>query len=113
MTLSTHDPYQLLWLNVIQQALKDAENAARQPVSEEYLGAEAIERRRAYDWIEDAGPDFQRACEFAGLDPEYVRDQALKHLRMINPKQPAENAAEPIQPVVGTISWGFSGSSGS
>ena len=94
MSPLSHDPNQLLWLSVIEQALKDAIKCAGRPLSASHLGAEAIEQRKAYMWFEDAGEDFRLACHFAGLDPDYVRDHALEKLHAIAKATAAANASK-------------------
>lgn len=77
------DPYQRLWLSVIEQAFKDALKGAARPLEGDHLGAEAVEQRRALMWFKDGDEDFRRVCHFAGLDPNYVREHVIPRLNAV------------------------------
>lgn len=67
-------PERRLMQAVILNAIADASgrgNGSRRPMQA------AADRRIALRWFIDAGPDYQRICEFAGLHPETVRKYAL------------------------------------
>ena len=65
--------FQSLWLAVIRQCLKDALMASGKPNSE--TSSRAIHEARR--WFREASRDFRLVCDFAGLDPEWVRREAL------------------------------------
>lgn len=50
-----------LWNAVIVQAIEDL-----------FRGNDK-ERRDAFRWIFENNPDFKRVCDYAGIDPMYVR----------------------------------------
>lgn len=64
---------------VIVNAIMDA--AARDDrASTHRLNRTEAERRRAIQWFEEAGPDFQMVCQLAKLDPGEVRKRVLSFL---------------------------------
>lgn len=68
-----------LWASVIERAWKDATGPLRSPD-----GQTPPKRARdeARAWFERGGRDFRRACEFAGQDPDAVRDRYLAAVRV-------------------------------
>ena len=70
-----HSPEQTLWLNVIRQALEDA-IAPGQSGHDDI----ALIQRHARAWFEGNGKDFRDVCLLAGLDPDVVREAALKRI---------------------------------
>jgi hypothetical protein len=63
--------HQSLWRAVIMQALMDAATRSRKP--------EALyHKREAYAWLTEGSRDFVMVCDYANLDPGYVRI-AAKH----------------------------------
>lgn len=72
-----------LWAAVIQQALDDATGVIFYS-SGNYKGAadrakKAI-RKRARSWFIEGGKDFKEVCALAGLDPDWIRANALKRI---------------------------------
>lgn len=45
----------------------------------------AADKRAALTWFEDAGPDFERVCDLAGLHPQTVRKFALAFIQSGKP----------------------------
>ena len=62
----------MLWRAVIIQALSDARKRQN-----------PAEQERAAFWLLAGGKDFQQVCEFADLDPDAVRDYAIKKILKI------------------------------
>ncbi len=50
-----------LWNAVIIKAIEDLFTGSHQ------------ERREAFRWIFETNPDFRKVCDYAGVDPMYVR----------------------------------------
>jgi hypothetical protein len=71
-----------LWAAVIMQALDDAAGKI------EYYGGnkaaaerhKRLVRRRARDWFINGGRDFKEVCALAGMEPDWVRANALKRI---------------------------------
>ncbi|WP_291725244.1 hypothetical protein [Magnetospirillum sp. 64-120] len=68
-------PEQRLWLNVIRLAMEDA-------VCPQHVTPHEAEvmRERARLWFQGNGKDFRDVCLMAGLDPDMVRETALKRI---------------------------------
>lgn len=62
------DDMRLLWLSVVDQALRDA-------VSNDVKGKpdQTIARWQAQLWLEEGGADFVEVCTLAGVEPDRVR----------------------------------------
>lgn len=65
---------QALWRAVISQTLMDARNRSAKP---EMLS----HRIKAVQWLTGMSDDFRRVCEYAGLNPVFVRQKARAMLR--------------------------------
>lgn len=70
-----------LWIAVINQALKDALSDPAKARTVTNAKASWREAREARDWFIHARRDFMRACCNAGLDPNFVRDGAMRQMR--------------------------------
>jgi len=78
-------PEQTLWRSVIDQALSDACGVGiRCGVTESVSSAL---RRSARAWFWHKTEDFRDVCDMAGMDPNAVRDRAIK-LMNANKKHP-------------------------
>lgn len=64
---------QALWRAVITQALMDASNHSSKMELK-------YEKSQSLCWLSSGNKDFRTVCEYAGLDPNYVRQQALAAL---------------------------------
>lgn len=70
-----------LWRSVIAQALDDATGRAGALNGYDWRRDRGGRIRREADaWFRDAGPDFERVCALAGLEPAAVRDAALARI---------------------------------
>lgn len=69
---------QSLWLAVIRQCLKDALMSNWKPSSE----TSSIEVDEARRWFSEGSRDFRLVCDFAGLDPDWVRRKALEEMAL-------------------------------
>jgi hypothetical protein len=74
-------PEQALFMTVILQALLDA----TKPAYDGEPTTAIIERDRAVAWffasVGVTSEDFTAVCDFAGIDPDYMRDFAFKVLK--------------------------------
>lgn len=76
-----------LWAAVLVQAFQDA--LWQDPVPTPITASRADGKRReamaagvrARRWFERGGDDFRLVCEWAGLDPSYVREKFRKALK--------------------------------
>lgn len=83
----TMEREQALWCAVIEQAFHDAfmvlpperflkgKNAGKKNPK---FASERIEQDAARSWLSGASKDFLKACDLAGVDSDYIRDQFLK-----------------------------------
>lgn len=70
-----HSRERQLWCAVIGRAVQDA----IRPVGDVGWTPElARQREEARRWFADNDPDFRRACEAAGYDPDFLRDRVLR-----------------------------------
>lgn len=60
-----------LWTAVITQALMDAGSESRKPEAQH-------EKAKAIRWLLGNSEDFQTVCQNAGLDPNNIRQKAMK-----------------------------------
>lgn len=58
-----------LWRAVITQALMDAASQSQKPEAHKH-------RHDAIEWLRGDSEDFMSVCEYADLDPAYIREQA-------------------------------------
>jgi hypothetical protein len=61
------------------------------------------DKREAIRWIAEAGPDFQRVCELAGMSPDMVRARALAFIASADPmprvvRNPSAFDRDPLSP---------------
>lgn len=63
-----------LWRAVITQALMDASSQSKKKEM-------FYDKHQALHWLQSGGEDFKTVCDFAGLDPHYVREQAILALQ--------------------------------
>jgi hypothetical protein len=68
-----------LWAAVIMQALDDATGVV---VNADGRSKEGI-RRRARDWFIKGGRDFKEVCALAGMEPDWIRANALKRIEEV------------------------------
>lgn len=70
-----HSRERQLWCAVIGRAVQDA----IRPVGQVGWTTEhARQRDEARRWFSENDPDFRRACEAAGYDPDFLRDRVLR-----------------------------------
>jgi len=60
---------QALWRAVIMQMLTDALSGSRKEEAQQH-------KREALVWLRGNTRDFRTVCDYAGFDPEYVRELA-------------------------------------
>lgn len=77
---------QAIWRAVILQMLEDATCHSRKQ-------QDVHNREQALHWLNSSSHDFQMVCDFAGLNPDYVRKQVKKAL--LNQCQWRKNPAKP------------------
>ena len=63
-----------VWQKVIYQAFIDAGNTSKKPRVK-------IQKLRAINWLRGEEDSFCEVCLLAGLDPDYVKNQAAKVLQ--------------------------------
>lgn len=68
---------QRLWQRVIHQLLIDAQGKAGGIKGEEKLNVQHC----AIRWFIKGGRDFHMVCDLAGINPKWVRENAMKLLR--------------------------------
>lgn len=71
--MGIEDVHRSLWTAVILRALQDARGKATTDAARRV-------KDEARGWFVAAGGDFHRVCRMAGLNPSWVRRQALKRL---------------------------------
>ena len=64
-------PERMLWQMVLLTAIEDAMLPARTSKDDIYA------KRDAQRWLRQGGADFRAVCNYAGFDPEHVRDAYL------------------------------------
>lgn len=64
-------PEQILWQSVLLKAITDA--AAINPAGDENKRA----KTDADNWLRGGGRDFRRVCDFAGFDPDFIREKYI------------------------------------
>lgn len=73
--------YRALWAAVLTEQIRLAAGGA--PRATDCTGLSPVGRRRLRDsaqtWL--ASRDFEIVCAYAGVDPEYMRDGALRMIR--------------------------------
>lgn len=70
-----HEPRErAIWKAVITQALMDASSRSAKAEAQQ-------EKQRARQWLLHDRKDFPIVCHYAGLDPHYVREQAMQALQ--------------------------------
>jgi hypothetical protein len=70
-----HSRERQLWCAVIGRAVQDA----IRPSGPGGLTTEQIrQRNEARRWFIDNDPDFRKACEAAGFDPDFLRERVLR-----------------------------------
>lgn len=75
----TRDPEIYLWRTVVAQAFHDARMKYRGSGSGGDTPSDRVlARREARDWLLYDADDFRCVCHLALLDPDAVRDKALK-----------------------------------
>lgn len=57
-----------LWRAVILRAFNDVS----------ITGVNPVDKKQARRWLSDGGIDFQLVCDFAGVNPNQVKEQFLK-----------------------------------
>jgi len=92
------DPYKTvrgeinLWRAVITQAVTDA-------VSQSAKKDMQYEKSQARCWLEGRTQDFHTVCYYAGRDPNYVREHALRVIEeRTEERKPDTTLLEPIHP---------------
>lgn len=71
-------PERTLWRAVVERAILDALGHC---TDEREISAQRVVRTRAQTWLTDNGADFRKVCDYAGLDPARVRQEAASILR--------------------------------
>jgi hypothetical protein len=64
------DLYRSLWRAIIFQAVMDATTTSKQKRNR-------IHKIRALKWLSENSSDFKEVCQFAGLNPGYIRQSVL------------------------------------
>lgn len=65
---------QALWRAVITQALMDASSRSRKMEAK-------YEKSQALCWLTGFGDDFKTVCDFAGFNPDYIRENSIEALK--------------------------------
>lgn len=69
-------PEQTLWQGVVYQAVYDANMVFNVTDKDNLRTVERI-KREADAWIRSGGKDYRRACDLAGIDPQFIRDKHI------------------------------------
>lgn len=73
-------PYQKLWMAVLNQAFRDLRQSVK-IYNKKYQWVKSkndFYNNQAYNWFMGNTEKFKTVCEFAGFNPEYIREQAMK-----------------------------------
>ena len=87
---SDHSPERQLWCAVIERAVQDAIDHVG-AVSEGPARNRA--REEARQWFIENSRDFQKTCDAAGYDPDFLRSRVLKLIEVSIRRSPERDAA--------------------
>jgi hypothetical protein len=85
-----HSPERQLWCAVIERAVQDAIDHVG-AVSEGPARNRA--REEARQWFIENSRDFQKTCDAAGYDPDFLRSRVLRLIEMSSEREAQRNAA--------------------
>ena len=88
--LTDHSPERQLWCAVIERAVQDAIDHVG-AVSEGPARNRA--REEARQWFIENSRDFQKTCDAAGYDPDFLRSRVLRLIEMSNTRESERDAA--------------------